>query len=603
MTRPPDCATLDVRALAADVAALAGEPDGPALRRRLKRHADSLRGFLRDAAAGEDAVEEAVRAAVDLSERWLQLGDRDRAAACLEAVRGACRRGLCCADAAAAMKQAGRLYRSRGLWDEAVAAYDTALAVYAELGDERGQADIENSLGIANFEKGRWEDSERHYLRALDLIGDDSFELRAKINNNLGALYNARGETDQAVGSYLRCIPDFQLAGNRLGLAQAYHNLGMSFAVRSDWASAGEYYDKSIEISESLDARELTALTYLNLADLHVKTSAPLPAREYCRLAEAMLEELDDRLGLAEAHKILGAVAALERDRDAARVHFERSIALNEECSSPLGLAEAYYEYGRMCRDAGRTKEAHRLLGRSLALFEKLQAARDAESVRGEVARLEKLYLDAIEALGTAVENKDPYTQGHSSRVAHISLRLVEALRLDAATARGVVIAAYLHDVGKIETPDEILNKPGRLTEAEFAQIRRHPEAGVASLGDVQFPWPVKQYILHHHERYDGSGYPGRLQGEEIPLGARIIALADFFDALTTDRSYRRAWSQEQAVDIIRKNRGVLFDPRLTDRFLALVEQRIVEAAPESRFSMADLWKQCTQLGAPVPAV
>ncbi|MBN2171003.1 MAG: tetratricopeptide repeat protein [Candidatus Krumholzibacteriota bacterium] len=600
MTRPLDAAIIDIRTIAEDVAALAGQADGPALRRRLRRHADALKAALRDPAGD---TEDAIQASVDLADRYLQLGDRKRSLACLEAVRGACRRGLCSAAAAAAMKQAGRLYRSRGLWDEALAAYDTALSIYAEQDDEQGLADIENSLGIANFEKGRWEESERHYLRALDLIGDEAFALRAKINNNLGALYNARGETDKAVNSYLRSIPDFQLAGNQLGLAQAYHNLGMSFAARSDWASAGEYYDKSIEISESLDARELTALTYLNLADLHVKTASPLPAEEYCRLAEAMLAELDDRLGLAEAHKILGAVAALKRDWDAARSHFERSIALNEECSSPLGLAEAYYEFGRMCRDADRTEEAHSLLGRSLVLFERLQAARDAESVRGEVAKIEKLYLDVIEALSSAVENKDHYTQGHSSRVAHISLRLVEALRLDEATARGVVIAAYLHDVGKITTPDTILNKPGKLTEAEYDQIKRHPEAGVASLGDVQFPWPVKQYILHHHERYDGSGYPGRLQGDEIPIGARIIALADFFDALTTDRSYRRAWSQEQAVDIIRKNRGVLFDPHLTDCFLALVEQRIIEAAPESRFSMADLWKQCTQLGVPVPAV
>lgn len=538
--------------------------------------------------------------ALTVANRYASASDWDRAIEIYASLRRLGQQGFTAPCVAEAMKQNGRLLRQRARWDDALAVYRVGLDVNERLGDQDGMAEIQNAMAITNFEKGCWDDTERHYLCALELTTEDNVELRAKINNNLGALYNARGDSDNAISSYRRSIPDFLHVNNRLGLAQAYHNLGMSFFAKEDWLKAGEHYEKSLEISRRLDEPDLSALTRLNLAELHVHSGEIAQAEAFCRMAMGTLDELDDRLGMAEARKIMGCIEGKKRNWDRAAELFERSVELNEECASPLGLAEAYFEYARVCKEAGRAEESHRLLNKSLGIFEQLKASKDIESVRMEVVKLERLYLEIIEALGTAVEDKDTYTMGHSSRVAFYALRLVEAMALDQDMARAIVIAGYLHDVGKIYTPDTILNKPGKLTEAEFEEIKRHPEQGVASLKEVRFPWPVKQYILHHHERHDGGGYPAGLGGEEIPLGAQIIAIADFFDAMTTTRSYRQAWSQEQTLDIITKNRGVLFAPQIVDCFMEQIEKRRIEVCPTRRFHMAELWKQCKGMTAGV---
>ncbi len=536
-----------------------------------------------------------ITAIMRISDLYCRLGRWEKASHVLDSIERLLAGGYCVAVMAHAMKQKGRLLRSRARWDEALEAYQVALKIYEKLGNVEGVSDIHNSMGIVNFEKGSWDTSEQHYLEALDLIEDTSPALRGKIHNNLGALYNARGDCDRAISTYLRCIPDFESTANEIGLAQVYNNLGMSFASKGDWENAAGYYEKSLHISTRIEESELMALTYLNLAQLHVDTSSPTQAEEYCRLALSILRDLDDQLGIAEAYKILGITERLNRNWSKARYYFEQSIMLNERCSSPLGLAEAYFEFGLMCRDAGKNEEAHSLLSKSLSIFERLKASKDIESVRTEVSKLDRLYLNIIEALGAAVENKDPYTMGHSSRVAYYSLVLAQRLGLSADDVRGILIAAYLHDIGKIYVEDEILNKPGKLTSLEFESIKRHPEMGVASLSAVEFPWEVKESILYHHERFDGSGYPAGLKGDDIPMGAQIIAIADFFDAMTSDRSYRPAWSQEQTLAIIANNRGILFKAQIVDAFVELVEQGIITADSKARYTMNALWKRCSE--------
>ncbi len=592
----PDAMIQRIEELAADEAhreALAAELE------RVTVELDTRFAELNVAEPCEDA-DDLVRIAMAVAGQHAADSDWDRAFDVYASLRRLGQRGFTSPSVAEAMKQCGRLLRQRARWDEAMTVYRVGLEINERLGDPDGMAEIENVLAITNFEKGEWDRTERHYLRALELITTGNSELRAKINNNLGALYNARGDSDNAISSYLRSIPDFHRVDNRLGLAQAYHNLGMSFFAKEDWPRAGEHYEKSLEISRGLDVPDLSALTRLNLAELHVHSGEIAQAEAFCKMAMATLDEIDDRLGMAEARKIMGCIEGRKRNWDEAAQLFDRSIELNEECASPLGLAETYFEFARVSKEAGRAEESHRLLNKSLGIFEQLKASKEIESVQMEVVKLERLYLEVIEAMGTAVEDKDTYTMGHSSRVAYYALRVVEALALDQDMARAIVIAGYLHDVGKIYTPDEILNKPGKLTEEEFDEIKRHPEQGVSSLKGIQFPWPVKQYILHHHERYDGGGYPAGLGGEEIPLGAQIISIADFFDAMTTTRSYRKAWSQEQTLDIITKNRGVLFSPRIVDCFMEQIEKRRIEACPTKRFHMPELWKQCKQMTAGV---
>src|SRR5438094_7220865 len=134
---------------------------------------------------------------------------------------------------------------------------------------------------------------------------------------------------------------------------------------------------------------------------------------------------------------------------------------------------------------------------------------------------------------------------------------------------KAIEAAALLHDTGKIAVPEHILNKPGPLTPAEFEKMKRHAPIGAEILSSIAFPYPVVPIVRHHHENWDGTGYPDRLKGEAIPLGARILSVIDCFDALTSDRPYRRRMSDTQALAIVRERRGVMYDPAIVDAFLA----------------------------------
>lgn len=182
----------------------------------------------------------------------------------------------------------------------------------------------------------------------------------------------------------------------------------------------------------------------------------------------------------------------------------------------------------------------------------------------------QRLFFGTIEALTASIDAKDRYTCGHSQRVAHLSTQLSLAIGFSPDQADRVRIAGLVHDVGKIGVPEAVLTKGGRLTDEEFNAIKLHPEIGHRILKDIQLLQDVLPGVLHHHERFDGRGYPAGISGKGIPMMARIIALADTFDAMSSNRSYRTALPREQVLAEIRKCAGAQFDPDLVGAFVAL---------------------------------
>ncbi|GAB6048584.1 response regulator [Methyloparacoccus murrellii] len=195
------------------------------------------------------------------------------------------------------------------------------------------------------------------------------------------------------------------------------------------------------------------------------------------------------------------------------------------------------------------------------------------EALLASEQRLRTSRLDSIAALAAMVELRDPYTAGHQRRVAELAVALARQLQLPEAQVEGIQLASVVHDVGKIRIPAEILSKPGRLTELEFALIKQHAQAGYEILKTIDFPWPIARIVQQHHERLDGSGYPDGLRGDAILLESRIVAVADVVEAMHSHRPYRPGLGIEVALDEIAKHRGQLYDPDVADACLALFHE------------------------------
>ena len=215
------------------------------------------------------------------------------------------------------------------------------------------------------------------------------------------------------------------------------------------------------------------------------------------------------------------------------------------------------------------------------------------DDARQHLAHLDRLYLSTVETLAMAIDAKDDVTHSHVRRVQAYSLGLARELGVtDEATLKGIEAAALLHDTGKLAVPEHILNKPGKLSDAEFEQMKRHVDVGADILSLVDFPYPVVPIVRCHHENWDGSGYPRGVAGTDIPIGARILSVVDCFDALTSDRPYRSAFSDEAAFDILRARRGTMYEPLVVDTFIRVHRELVEQMAS---FPAHDALRQITR--------
>lgn len=196
-----------------------------------------------------------------------------------------------------------------------------------------------------------------------------------------------------------------------------------------------------------------------------------------------------------------------------------------------------------------------------------------AERERRRAEELSRLHVATIEALALAIDAKDQTAENHLLRVQAYAVRLAEVMGMPAAEVQGVGTAALLHDIGKLAVPEHILSKPGPLTQEEFQKVRIHPQIGADIISTVPFPYPVAPLILSHHERWDGRGYPSGLRGADIPLGARILTVVDYFDALTSDRPYHKAMTEEGAVGLLQQEAGKALDPEIVSTFVRLLPE------------------------------
>ena len=526
------------------------------------------------------------------------LGKLDKAIAEYQKILDYCRDNTHLSVKCETFTQIGQLLCKQGDHDRALGFLQRALGAYRRLGDQAGICRALRNLGVVFVELGEFEETENAYEEAIAIARETGEQiLYADLINNLGTIMNMRGNWKRALDLYRDSLEIYQAKNERRKCAYAQNNIAITLAEKGINDEAFIYFRQAYETATTLKDTSLTLIININLADLHLKRGEPDEARKHCQLAEWYLKESGLVNGnLAETRNLSGKISMAENDYDSALKCFNDAHEICKEIGARFLEAEILRERGTLYRAMGQHLDALADLEASYHLYTTAKADGKREQTEEIIGSLERLYLEVFDSMAGQVDRKDKYTKGHSDRVAALALLLAKELGLRTHMVKTVVAAGLLHDIGKINVPDEILNKPGKLTNDEFNHIKKHPELGVTLLRAKEFPWDIKPLILHHHERIDGSGYPLGLKGEDIPLGARIICVADVFDALTSDRVYRKAFDTAKALEIMNGESGKTFDPVLLKCFVRLIEQGKADLVINSRTrddEMYSIWSHC----------
>jgi len=427
--------------------------------------------------------------------------------------------------------------------------------VACDAGNDLLAAEALNTLGGLDVKTGAIEDARKNFLQALER-GGQSRELRARAEQNLGILANIQGAIGEAVAHYERSLEAYRASNDEHGCAIAFANLGIASTDLRQYDRADGYFQQCYEIAERAGDAHLQGMCLVNHAEVHFVRGRYEEARRNAEAALAIFDQLEARSNKSEAYRMIGMVYRETGRAALAESRLRSAIDLAVSAGSVLSEAEASRELALLFQAMGRNQDALTFLNAAHRLFRRLDARVDLVFVGGKMGDLEATYLAVVREWGQSIESSDAYTFGHCERVAQHALAVARGLGLDDTAQTTIRLGAYLHDLGKVRVPHEILNKPGPLTRDEFEVVQMHPIWGMELLAAVEFPWDLKPIIRWHHERYDGTGYPDRLRGDEIPIAAQIVGIVDVYDALSTARPYRPALSPQEVLREIEKSRA-----------------------------------------------
>ena len=446
--------------------------------------------------------------------------------------------------------------------------YDVARAI----GDDVLAAEALNTLGGLHLATGSPAEARLAFMRALEL-GGSRRDLHARVHQNLGILANIQGDLEEAVARYQRSLAAYRDCGDEHGCAITYHNLGMVSADRGMFAAADTYFRESRVLAARTGDAYLQGLCLVNRAEMDVTRQRFENARQDAEASLALFDRLGARGPKADAYRVIGTVYR-ETGRPAlAESRLHAAIDLAATTGSVLSEAEASRELALLYQTMGRNQDALTFLNRAHQLFRRLDARVDLVHVGGKMAALEGAYRAVVREWGRSIESADSSTFTHCERVARSAVAVARALGLDDQAETAILLGAYLHDVGKVRVPHELLHKSAPLASGEMAIVQMHPVWGVELLAGIEFPWDLKPIVRWHHEHCDGSGYPDGLQGNEIPLAAQIVGIVDTYDLLTTGRPNEGSCSPAEAVARITASRRWWSD-RVFEAFIAAVPPR-----------------------------
>ncbi len=506
-------------------------------------------------------------------------GRRDDARALYERALFSLQRRADAPIASSLMRWIGCLHHQSGDVDAAIEAFDAALMI-AQLADDAAeigkafneQAGVHRRLGQLDRAESLYSEAR---TRALDT---QEIRLAAMAAQSLGTIALVRGDHDKALRHHRASLAEYRSLGVPKEVLGSLRDMGQLCVELERWDDSARAFDEGAQIAEALgDIAERVRIQSQRVA-LEIARGDFVAAGRACEVARSLASTLPESDAIGEIEKHLGTIARETGELGAAEEHFERALQIAVERRDLLLSAETAREHAETCKKQGRLRDALIHLNRGHRILTQLATSRELFDLDRRAARLERQFLEVARQWAGSIESKDRHTQGHCERVADLACAL--AIR-DGCESRDLFwfrMGATVHDIGKLIIPSDVLNKPGKLAPDEWELIKRHPVAGVEMLVEMDFPGGVGPMVRSHHERWDGQGYPDGLSGEDIPRAARMLCIADVYDALLSKRSYKGALSHEAALDIMRADSGA-FDPAL----LALFEDLMRTRAPSMR--------------------
>jgi putative nucleotidyltransferase with HDIG domain len=464
----------------------------------------------------------------------------------------------------------GRVHFERGEYEQALAIFEKSLITAKNNGQRENAAAALNAMAVVAQFKGRLDVAAELYSRSAVLsreIGDH--QLSAMIEQNLGTLANTRGDLTTALLHYDAALRDFDAIHDERGAAWVLNNMGMLHVDVEEWQSAEMCFGAAERLAVKLEDQATQGKVASNRAELNLKRQDYERAREACDHAFEIFGRLSSHSGLGEVHKFYGVLYRETGKPKVAHLQFQLALELARACDNPLLEAETESERARLFMAEHQYRSALISLNRAYSIFAELDARKEILDLRKRLEKMEDAYVQAVSLWADTELAAGETAHRRGKLVGDLAVRLARAAGQQNVTA--IRVGAFLCDVGNASMPAGILEKAGSLSADEREVVRQHTQRGDEVLNDLGFPKEIRQIVRHHHEQWDGEGYPDGLAGTDIPLGARIVAITDVFDALTSHRAYREAYSIAEALRIMQEDAGRCFDPELLNQFRGLL--------------------------------
>jgi len=513
---------------------------------------------------------------------------------------------------------------ARGKYFESMKYFNTARDIYDKLDDKRGMATTLSNIGVVFGSQGRFDLAIAQHLKALSIFEEINDRNRiAHSLNCIGVIFRKRNNLERAEEYYLKALRIREETGDLSGLAKSYNNMGILAKGKGDLESALDYHNRSLKLKEELGNKRGISVTYINIGDIHMELEKYTPALEYYRKSLSIVEELEDEEGISNNCKSIGHIMILLEKHEEALEYLDRALRISSSIGARICESDCYRELSDLYKAMGdfemaflffkkyssltkeifsensadtiarlqvryeteqKEKEAELYYLKNVDLLREISERKLVESqlvaqehllevrvrnrtseLQQSMKKLKKSVEGTIHTLSKIIESKDPSTSGHQLRVAELAKLIATEMGFSDERIEAIYMISLVHDIGQISIPQEILSRPGKLSELEQEIVRTHPQIGYDILSNVEFPWPVADVILQHQELYDGSGYPNGLKGNDIMIEARIIAVADVVESMTSHRPYRSVPGIENAIEEITLNSGILYDPEVTE--------------------------------------